>query len=89
MARVSFTPNLRRHLSVEDLEVSARTVREALEEAFTQYPNLRSYLLDDQARLRQHVNLFLDNQVIQDRVTLSDAVQESSEIWVIQALSGG
>ncbi len=74
---------------MEDIEVSAGTVREALEHAFGRYPSLRSYLLDDQARLRQHVNIFLDKEVIQDRLTLSDTVQESSEIWIIQALSGG
>jgi hypothetical protein len=46
-------------------------------------------VLDDQARLRHHVVVFVDGQLIRDRVTLADPVAERSEIAVMQALSGG
>jgi hypothetical protein len=46
-------------------------------------------VLDDQGRLRQHVNIFIDGVMIKDRNHLSDPFQENSEIYIMQALSGG
>jgi hypothetical protein len=39
--------------------------------------------------VRRHVVVFVDGSAIQDRVGLSDAVRPDSEIYVMQALSGG
>jgi hypothetical protein len=89
MPRVTFTPNLRRHLECPATTVPGRTVREALEAVFRDNPRLRGYLLDDQGRLRRHVALFVDGEMIGDRVGLSDPVLESAELYVTQALSGG
>ncbi len=68
---------------------SRATVREALDNAFREQPKLRTYVLDDQGRLRKHVVIFVDGQLIRDRGGLSDSVGESSELLVMQALSGG
>ena len=46
-------------------------------------------MLDDQAALRKHMVIFVDGQIIRDRARLTDAVSETSRIYVIQALSGG
>ncbi|GLZ85386.1 hypothetical protein Pres01_14370 [Metapseudomonas resinovorans] len=89
MARMSFTPNLQRHLDVPELDVAAASVAEALEAAFVANPRLRGYLLDDQGRLRRHVAIFVDAQQVSDRRHLSDPVGPSSDIFVVQALSGG
>ncbi|NWL80611.1 thiamine biosynthesis protein ThiS [Pseudomonas taiwanensis] len=89
MAHMSFTPNLQRHLDVPELDVTAVSVAEALEAAFVANPRLRSYLLDDQGRLRRHVAIFVDAQQVSDRRHLSDPVGPSSDIFVVQALSGG
>ena len=50
---------------------------------------LKSYVLDEQGRVRKHVSIYLDGALIQDRLRLSDAVGPASEIYVLQALSGG
>lgn len=89
MPRVSFTPNLRKHLDCPPQDVAATTLREALDAVFVENPRLRGYILDDQQRLRQHVVVFVDNEVIADRFAMSDAVSPDSEIYVMQALSGG
>lgn len=89
MARIVFTANLKRHVDCPELQASGRTVRDVLEAALCERERLRSYVLDDQSRLRQHMVIFIDGQPIQDRVGLSDLVQESSEIYIMQALSGG
>jgi hypothetical protein len=89
MAEVTFTSALQRHLSVPPRCVEAGTVREALDEVFRENPLLRGYVLDDQGRLRRHVHVFVDGQLVGDRDRLSDPVGPASELHVIQALSGG
>jgi sulfur carrier protein ThiS len=89
MAEVKFTENLRRHLETEECHVEAGTVREALDRVFEAQPRLRSYVLDDQGRLRKHVAVFVDGDMVRDRAGLTDAVTEETEVFVMQALSGG
>lgn len=89
MPRVTFTANLQRHLDVPSLEVTGTRVGEVLAAVFEQRPLLRSYIVDDQGRLRRHVNLFVNSAVIADREGLSDPVNADDEVFVFQALSGG
>lgn len=89
MPRISFTSHLERHLSCPPAEVTGTTVRAVLEEVFASNSQLRGYLLDDQGTLRQHVIIFLDGEAIRDRIAQSDMVRADSEIYVLQALSGG
>ena len=89
MPRITFTKNLQSHVACPPMDVEADTVREALEQVFVQIPKLRSYILDDQGALRKHMNIFVSGEPISDRKTLGDAVHNSDEIYVMQALSGG
>jgi hypothetical protein len=89
MPNLKFTRNLERHLAVPPLDVSGATVREALDDAFERSPKLRSYVLDDQGRLRKHVVIFVDGRMVEDRTSLTDEVGPESELLVMQALSGG
>ncbi len=89
MPRVTFTANLQRHLDVASLDVGAGRVSDVLTEVFNRKPLLRSYIVDDQGRLRRHVNVFVNSAMIADRKGLSDAVGPDDEVFVFQALSGG
>jgi sulfur-carrier protein len=89
MAHVSFTSNLRRHRAVPEAEAEGGTVREVLDRVFAADPLLRSYVLDDQGRLRRHVNVYLNGEIVADRAGLSDAAGPADRIHVLQALSGG
>ncbi|MNQ20795.1 hypothetical protein D3C85_338910 [compost metagenome] len=89
MARISFTPNLQRHLDVAPCAVPGDTVAAVLAEVFAVNPRLRGYLLDDQGQVRRHVAIFVDAERIDDRRHLSDRVGADSEVYVVQALSGG
>ncbi len=89
MPQVKFTQHLERHLAAPPVDVPGGTVREVLDNVFGQNPQLRGYVLDDQGRLRKHVVVFLDGRQIADRSGLSDSVEPSSEVLVMQALSGG
>lgn len=89
MPVVHFTANLRRHVSCPTVTVEATTVAEALARVFDQNPQLRRYVVDDQGAVRKHMNVFADGVQIRDRITLADPVAPETEIYVIQALSGG
>lgn len=89
MPRVSFTPNLRRHLDCPTVDAPGATVRAALEHVFAGNPRLRGYLLDEHGCLRRHVTIFVNDAPAADRVTLADPVGEGDDIFVFQALSGG
>lgn len=89
MPCVTFTRNLQRHVKCPPCEVGGASVKECLEQAFTIYPRLRGYVMDEHGALRFHMAIFLDGVPILDRRELSDAVSKLSEIFVVQALSGG
>ena len=89
MAVVAFTENLRRHVACPTVEVSGTTVREVLERVFDANPRLRGYVLDERGVLRKHMVVFVDGRQITDRQRLSDRVDPRSELYVMQALSGG
>ena len=89
MPKVAFTANLERHLSCPVRDVPGSTVRAVLDGVFAEQPTLRSYILDDQDRVRKHVAIFVNGERITDRQRLSDPVEEADEVFVFQALSGG
>lgn len=89
MARVFFTPSMRQHLTCPEAQSAGGSVREVLDGVFAANPEARHYLLDDRSTLRKHIVIFVDGDMISDRVHLSDAVSESSAIHVFQAFSGG
>lgn len=89
MSRIVFAPTIQRHMPVPERTVAAATVGAALEAVFRQQPALRGYIVDDQGQLRRHMAIFVDGQVIHDRLRMSDPVGAGSHIYVVQALSGG
>ena len=52
-------------------------------------PGLAFYVCDERGRLRQHVNIFVENERVSDRRGLSDAVAPDARVFILQALSGG
>lgn len=89
MATVHFTSHLQNFVDCESAEVRAETVGAALSQAFSGRAQLQSYVLDEHQRVRRHIMIFVDGKMIDDRVGLSDPLQADSEVFVMQALSGG
>jgi len=89
MARIVFTQQLCRFTDAPELQAPAATLRGALEAAFAANPRLRGYVLDDQGHLRTNVVAFVDGRRCHDRVHLDDTLRPDSEVYVMQALSGG
>ncbi|MFO1045520.1 MAG: MoaD/ThiS family protein [Planctomycetaceae bacterium] len=89
MPRVVFTDNIQRHVPCPPVEVAGTTVREVLDAVFAANERARGYVLDEHGAVRKHMVIFIDGTMIRDRMTLTDPVTPSSEIYVMQALSGG
>lgn len=89
MARVVFTKNLERHVPCPPTVAPGSTVREVLDVVFSANARLRGYVVDERGALRKHMSVFVDGELIRDRSALSDVVGPDSEIYVMQALSGG
>jgi hypothetical protein len=92
MARVSFARHLFRFfpsLEGKEVVIEARTVRELLAGLEALAPGFSFYVADEQGSLRQHVNIWVDDELIADRRALSDGLQPGSRVFILQALSGG
>ena len=78
------------HLDVpERAHVDGATAREAIDALIALHPALRQFVLDDARRLRQHVNLYINDELILDRHELSDPVTDGDTIYILPAVSGG
>jgi molybdopterin converting factor small subunit len=90
MPTVKFTYALKRFFpGLKQTAATGSTLATILDEMEASYPGVRSYVLDEQGSLRKHVNIFIDGTLIKDRTALSDPFSENSEIYIMQALSGG
>jgi hypothetical protein len=89
MATVRFTQNIQRLVSCPTREVPGTTLRAVLDQYFRDNERARGYVLDEIGRVRQHMVVFIDGELVRDRDGLSDPVAATAVIDVIQALSGG
>ena len=89
MPTIHVTSHLRRVAPSGPTRVEAATLGAALDTYFEAAPQVRSYILDDQGRLRKHVAVFIDGELLTDKRDLGRSVAPNSEIYVMQALSGG
>lgn len=89
MPSVQFTSHLRQVAPTGALTVGGDTLRRALDEVFALHPKVKSYVLDDQERLRKHVVIFIDGERISGGSDLKLPVSPTTQIYVLQALSGG
>ena len=89
MPTIHVTSHLRRVAPGQPIPVEATTLGAALDAYFAVAPKVRSYVVDDQGRLRRHVAVFIDGELLRDKGDLGRQVAPNSEIYVMQALSGG
>lgn len=86
MPTIVLPTSLRSRASGRDRVAAAGvTVGECLQSLEQAHPDLRGWVLDDQGRIRQHVNVFVGAA----KAPLDAKVEEDDEIHVLQAISGG
>jgi hypothetical protein len=89
LARISFTERLRQVGPTTPAFYDGSSLSEVLDAVARDFPKLKSYVLDDQGRLRKHVAIFIDGELRRGQAALTLALSPASEIHVLQALSGG
>lgn len=92
MVTVHLTPHLTAFFPVlgsAPLQIAAATAAEVVQALDALAPGIAGYICDELGRLRPHVNLFVDGQLVRDRRRLTDAVTDGGRVHILQALSGG
>lgn len=92
MAKVEFARHLFPYfpkLQGAEVKIEASTVAELVRKLDQRFPGLAFYLADERGALRRHVNIFVEEELVRDRASLSDRLQPDSRVYVMQALSGG
>jgi sulfur-carrier protein len=68
------------------VEADGTSVAEVLADLDQRFPGIRFRVVDEQGRLRQHVNLFVNQERTR---ALETALRADDELTIMQALSGG
>jgi hypothetical protein len=92
MAEVEVTRHLKEYfpqLASTPVSLEASTVSDLILKLEAMAPGFAFYVCDERGRLRQHVNIFVADQMIVDRQRLSDRIDSSTRVFITQALSGG
>jgi hypothetical protein len=92
MAKVALARHLYRffpHLEGKELDVNASNAAQVVQELEKIAPGFALYICDERGSLRQHVNIFVEDELIADRARLTDVVKPDSKVYILQALSGG
>ena len=72
-----------------EVEVEAKTTGEALERLTSTHAELRKHLYNDQNRLRNFVNIYLNDEDIRYLGQLETPLKEGDSISILPALAGG
>ena len=90
MAQVKFTPNLKRFFpDLCECQIDARNVADIIAAVDQRWRGLGDYIIDEQGSLRKHVNIFVGDELLRDKLALSDSVRADTTVFIVQALSGG
>lgn len=71
--------------SVQQMELCASTVGEAIDALDSRWPGMRDRLCDSTPGIRRHINVFVDGE----RATLKTRLVAGTEMMIITAISGG
>lgn len=90
MPTVKFTYALNRFFpNLEETLVEGQNLVDILAAIDGKYPGIKNYIVDERGSLRQHVNIFLDGELIKDKNRLDEKLGAVKEVFIMQALSGG
>lgn len=75
--------------SVVELGARCDTVGDALDALGEEYPGVRDRVLTEQGDVRQHLNVFVDEDNVRFVRGLATPVSEDSRVTILPAVSGG
>lgn len=68
------------------VEAAGDTMAALLEDLDRQFPGIRFRMVDEQDRIRQHIRMFVDGEMVRE---ISHRLRPGQEIQILCALSGG
>ena len=71
------------------LELEGSSVEEALSALVAQYPSLKQHLYDDQGKIRNFVNIYVNNEDIRYLQREETPVKSGDSIHIVPAIAGG
>jgi len=71
------------------MEVEAQTVAEALDRLTTEHSGLRLHLYNEQNRLRNFVNVYLNDEDIRHAAGHATPVKDGDTIMIVPSIAGG
>lgn len=72
-----------------ELNSSPDTVGAALNELWEQHVGLRDRVVNEKGEVRQHVNVFVNNETIPRKDVLKTTLKDGSELTIMPSVSGG
>ncbi|MCK6543475.1 MoaD/ThiS family protein [bacterium] len=80
-------PNpLRSYTSDEKVQAEGHTIAEVLKNLDAQFPGIRFRVIDEQDRIRRHIKIFLNEEMVDN---LKEPIESKDTLHIICALSGG
>ena len=83
------TPFRRLTANREYVEVEGKNVGEVLDAVEQRYPGFGDLVYDRERHVPTHINIYLNNQEIQDLDGIATIVADGDQVAVIPALAGG
>ena len=83
------TPFRRITSNREHVTVEGRTVGEVLDAMEREFPGFANLVFDDDHRVPNHINVYLNNTEIHDLDGIETPVSDGDQVAVIPALAGG
>lgn len=72
-----------------EVAISAKNVRELLDNLEKQFPGIKGRLCDESGRVRRFVNIYLNEEDIRFLNQEATALKEGDEVSIIPAIAGG
>jgi len=77
---------LRSYTGADEVEAYGANLRALLADLDARYPGIRFRMIDEQDSVRRHMRIFINGEPVKD---LKYVLDETDEVCIVQALSGG
>ena len=74
---------------LREFELNAKTVAGVLDRLAKNQPKLYHSVCDDSGAIRQHVNLFVNNDIVNKSTGLKTSLKSGDVVYIMPAVSGG
>ena len=90
MPKIAIPTALRQYAgNINQIDVTGVTVGEALSSLTTQYPDLRKHLFDANGKLRNFVNVYVNDEDVRYQQRENTVIHESDNVSILPAIAGG